>query len=195
MWTPHIATLHAGHAIRVTIARGASPMSYLDAIDGWQRHPDFRVFFADLLADAPFRAFRWETPPVTVDTVTRPFEFVLLDSPDLKRHADTHAFAEHFSAGGTAGVTTFANLGNDAVLVAPCPTAQHSVYSHLAVFMRDGPEVQRTALWKQVGLMMRRRLSTQPVWLSTAGTGVAWLHVRLDDRPKYYGYAPYRRAV
>ena len=29
----------------------------------------------------------------------------------------------------------------------------------------------------------------------TAGMGVAWLHVRLDDRPKYYGFAEYRRAV
>ncbi|MFL6237620.1 MAG: DUF6940 family protein [Thermoanaerobaculia bacterium] len=24
------------------------------------------------------------------------------------------------------------------------------------------------------------------------GAGVSWLHVRLDDRPKYYGYGPYR---
>jgi len=40
---------------------------------------------------------------------------------------------------------------------------------------------------------MQRRL-TQPVptWLSTAGGGVAWLHVRLDTRPKYYRYNPYR---
>jgi Family of unknown function (DUF6940) len=32
-------------------------------------------------------------------------------------------------------------------------------------------------------------------FFSTAGAGVAWLHVRLDDRPKYYGYPPYRRDV
>jgi hypothetical protein len=30
------------------------------------------------------------------------------------------------------------------------------------------------------------------VWLSTAGAGVPWLHVRLDDAPKYYGHAAYR---
>jgi hypothetical protein len=30
---------------------------------------------------------------------------------------------------------------------------------------------------------------------STAGAGVSWLHVRLDDRPKYNGYAPYREAA
>ncbi len=35
-------------------------------------------------------------------------------------------------------------------------------------------------------------ISDRPIWLSTAGGGVAWLHVRLDSTPKYYGYAPYR---
>lgn len=31
-----------------------------------------------------------------------------------------------------------------------------------------------------------------PVWISTSGLGVPWLHVRIDDRPKYYQHAPYR---
>lgn len=30
--------------------------------------------------------------------------------------------------------------------------------------------------------------------LSTAGAGVRWLHVRVDDRPKYYHYRPYPQA-
>jgi hypothetical protein len=51
---------------------------------------------------------------------------------------------------------------------------------------------QQRALWQSVGEAMSRRIGARPVWLSTAGAGVAWLHVRLDDRPKYYGYAPYR---
>lgn len=39
---------------------------------------------------------------------------------------------------------------------------------------------------------MVARLGVRPVWLSTAGMGVSWLHVRLDARPKYYGFAAYR---
>lgn len=31
------------------------------------------------------------------------------------------------------------------------------------------------------------------VWLSTNGVSTAWLHVRLDSRPKYYHYIPYRK--
>ena len=31
--------------------------------------------------------------------------------------------------------------------------------------------------------------------MSTNGDGVAWLHVRIDERPKYYAYAPYRKFL
>ena len=30
-----------------------------------------------------------------------------------------------------------------------------------------------------------------PVWVSTAGMGVSWLHVRFDSRPKYYRWGEY----
>ena len=61
-----------------------------------------------------------------------------------------------------------------------------------AAFVRHAPERQKHALWERVGEAVERRLGPKPVWVSTAGAGVSWLHVRLDDRPKYYGYAPYR---
>ena len=41
---------------------------------------------------------------------------------------------------------------------------------------------------------MDSRVGARPIWLSTAGHGVAWLHVRLDSRPKYYLHAPYREG-
>jgi hypothetical protein len=63
----------------------------------------------------------------------------------------------------------------------------------LAAFVRLAPAQQQSALWRSVGEAMQRRLSKKPVWLSTAGAGVPWLHVRLDDLPKYYGYRPYRQ--
>ena len=30
------------------------------------------------------------------------------------------------------------------------------------------------------------------LWLSTHGKGVAWLHFRIDDSPKYISYIPYK---
>lgn len=159
-------------------------------IRGWQEDSSFRSMFNGLVADAPFSAFRWETPPVDDSTRMRPFEFVLLDSPGLARHPDPEAFAEHFAG---SSVVTFPNLGGDAIMVVPAPLGVHSAYGHLAAFVRSATEPQRHALWQSVGEAMARRVGPKPVWLSTAGAGVSWLHVRLDDRPKYYGYAPYRR--
>jgi hypothetical protein len=51
------------------------------------------------------------------------------------------------------------------------------------------------ALWRTVGKTLQERIAEQPVWLSTAGGGVSWLHVRLDSRPKYYGYHPYKESA
>ncbi len=163
-------------------------------LHGWQADAEFRSLFNALLADAPYAAFRWETPPVTADGTARPFEFVALDSPNLARRPDPAAFAEHWPAAEN-GIATVPNLGGDATLVIPMPLAEPSAYGHLAAFVRLAPEPQRDALWRAVGEAMAWRVGAAPVWLSSAGAGVPWLHVRLDDRPKYYGHDPYRRRV
>jgi hypothetical protein len=192
MWTTRSEDLSVGRGRRFAVERDARPASVADVLNGWQRDTGFRAWFNALLAAAPCAAFRWETPPVTAASVARPFEFVLLDSPELARPPDQQAFAEHFGR-GVAGVAVFPNLGGDAVMVVPCPVAAASAYGHLAAFVRLAPESQRDALWRSVGEAMARRIGVKPVWLSTAGAGVSSLHVRLDDRPKYYGFDLYRR--
>jgi hypothetical protein len=46
-------------------------------------------------------------------------------------------------------------------------------------------------LWRATAETLLDRISDTPTWLSTAGLGVIWLHLRLDSRPKYYSYRPY----
>jgi hypothetical protein len=195
MWASRSEKMADGRLLKVAIDLDSAPVPFAEVLRRWQHDADFRSFFIALLGDAPFSAFRWETPPITTATANRPFEFILLDSPGLARHPDADAFAEHFVGAAEGGVVEFPNLGNDAILVVPCPNGPHSAYGHLGAFVRQAPEAQRHALWELVGAAMRRRLSAKPVWLSTAGAGVSWLHVRLDDRPKYYGYSPYREAA
>ena len=192
MWTARIETLVDGRGLKFAIDQDASPIAYDEVLRRWQIDSDFRTRFIGWLADSPFSACRWETPPITTATANRPFEFVLLDSPGLANNPDAGAFADHFRAGAQRAVVEFPNLGRDAIMVVPCPVGPHSAYGHLGAFVRLAPEAQRHALWELVGTAMQRRLGERPVWLSTAGAGVSWLHVRLDDRPKYYGYAPYR---
>ena len=193
MWTAHIEELQQGRALKLALQMDAAPMTFAEALRRWQNDAGFRSYFSQLLADTSFAAFRWETPPLTGATADRPFEFVLLDSPGLARRLEPEAFAEHFrKASEHEQVISFTNLGKDATLIVPCPREPLSAYGHLAAFIRQAPDSQKHALWRLAGQMMQQRLSSKPVWLSTAGAGVSWLHLRLDDRPKYYGYAPYR---
>lgn len=120
----------------------------------------------------------------------------MINNPDLAANPDDDVFAKYVdSAAMERGVVEFQNLGKDALLIVPCPQAVKSAYGHLAAFVREAPEAQRHALWSLVGNAMERRLGAAPVWLSTAGAGVPWLHVRLDDRPKYYHHGAYRNAT
>ncbi len=195
MWATRSEELAAGRGLRFAVNLGSKPATFAEVLRGWQDDTAFRSQFNALLADVPFSAFRWETPPVTTATASRSFEFVLLDSPGLARRPDPEAFAEHFGGTPEAGVVAFPNLGRDAIMVVPCPYASALAYGHLAAFVREAPESQRHALWQVVGKAMAERVNARPVWLSTAGAGVPWLHVRLDDRPKYYGFSPYRHTA
>jgi hypothetical protein len=191
MWTAEIQT--PGHGLqKFSLLRDGSPARFDDVVAAWRQEAALRAWFNALLAESEFAAFRWETPAVSIATVSRPFQFVLLDAPSLARDPEPEVFAEHFRKATQPHVVTFTNLGRDAVLVAPLPQAEPTAYGHLGAFVRHAPGPQRDALWQAVGEAMAHRLDTKPVWLSTAGAGVSWLHVRLDDRPKYYGYGPYR---
>ncbi|MCI0637701.1 MAG: hypothetical protein L0Y72_28180 [Gemmataceae bacterium] len=190
-WSSRTETLGGGHILKVAIDQENAPLTYADVLLLWKGDAAFRSFHSGLLEEAPFTTYRWETPPVTRATQDQPFEFVLLDSPGLAPTPDRAAFATHFET-AVDGICVFPNLGNDAILVVPSPLGPDEAYCHLAVFVREAPFSQRHALWQAVAEAMQERLGTKPVWLSTAGAGVSWLHVRLDSRPKYYGYAPYR---
>lgn len=194
MWTYRSEQLASDHTIWIALDHDTNAVTFNDALRLWQVDPGFRSFFNSVLAAAPFSEFRWETPPLSAATANRPFEFVLINSPGLDRPPDDSVFHEHFLGKTKDEVVEFPNSGKDAILIAPCPIGASLAYGHLAAFVREAPESQQHALWNQVGATMKRRLSTKPVWLSTAGAGVPWLHVRLDDRPKYYRHAPYRQS-
>ncbi len=193
VWTSEIEALEKERVHKLTLFSEGAPMSYGAVIESWRQDEAFTSYFSDLLAAAPFAAFFWETPPVTAYTATRAFECVLVDSPALARlTAEPAAFARPFAAATEDEVVAFENLGGDAWLVAPRPLAEAEGYPHLAAFLRAAPAAQKAALWRRTGEALLRLLSERPLWVSTSGLGVAWLHVRLDTRPKYYVHKPYR---
>ncbi|MEM9418385.1 MAG: hypothetical protein AAGA25_04915 [Planctomycetota bacterium] len=188
-WSTQQEALPNHDGVKLRVSDQDQPLTFHQIIALWCDEPGFCRFFNDTLASLSYSAFRWETPCLSNND--RPFECVVINSPGLARAADPQAFAEHFATAGEAKAITFDNLRGDATLIVPCPLAAHSAYPHLAAFVRDAPQAQQQELWRQTGIAMQHRKGNTSVWLGTAGAGVAWLHVRLDSRPKYYSYSPY----
>ena len=193
MWSSDSEVLENGRTRRFRILLDSETLSFEEVVQHWRTDEAFRTFFSGELARDPHRAFLWETPPVTRDTFDRPFEFVLMESRTLAAMPpDPHSFSEPLKSAEN-GIATFWNLGGDALLVAPQAEASDDVYAHLAAFVRGAPGSQRHAFWRAVAAALQERLGHEPVWLSTSGLGVAWVHARLDERPKYYNHADYLR--
>jgi hypothetical protein len=145
----------------------------------------------EVLRESRYSAFAWETPALSPATADREATFAIIDSPALARvDPDPSPFASQLA--NCDRVATFANLGGDAVLVVPSPRFAPTA-THLAGFVRGAPDDVIDDLWSAVGraVASRRAAKSDPVWVSTAGLGVYWLHVRLDDRPKYYRHRPF----
>lgn len=193
IWDFLLSPLQDAQGMRLTAVRNSNPATVDDVILGFRTDESFRVGWNSTLAEIQFTAFRWETPPVTIASRNDNFECVILNDPHLDRTPDPTSFSEYF-AGTATGIAVFPNLRKDAMMIVPCPIADHAAYGHLAAFVRHAPSSQRDALWKTVGEVWGKRVSQTPVWLSTAGAGVPWLHVRLDSVPKYYWHVPYRRT-
>ena len=190
MMKAKVEYLDSGRVQKVVLLAGERPFTYADVLQKWQTDQSFRTFFIELLAKAPFAAYFWETPPIMRNNLERPFEFVLVESPQLARvQAERHAFASQFRADP---VVDFANLGGDAHLVVPCPQNAADSFAHLAMFSRTAPLAQQHLFWQRVGTAVENHIGERPLWASTSGLGVYWLHVRLDSRPKYYTFRPYR---
>ena len=195
MWKSSVETIESQHIQKISIFDGDRRLTCSEVMELWQNNKAFNAYFSSLLAEAPFSAYFWETPPITISTIDREFEFVLVDSPQLARvYPDSSSFRQYFQSVPVGEeVITFPNLSKDALLVVPCPIAENSAYPHLASFVREAPASQQQKLWQCLGKTIQQTINHQPMWLSTSGLGVYWLHIRLDCYPKYYTYKPYKR--
>lgn len=192
MWTSKVISLQRGNTQKYSIFAGGSQLSFRQAIDGWKTNGEFRSFYTSLLTSSPFTAAFWETPPLTSAQLDAPYEFVLVKADALESvRADQHTFQEHFRAGKR--VVVFDNIRGDSRLVSPTPNGS-SDYAHLLSFLRSAPEAQAHAFWETIASEFGASVGEETKWLSTSGLGIYWVHARIDPRPKYYTFDPYRSA-
>jgi len=201
VWKSKLEFSDSRHLCKVTISDGDEPINFARAIAGWKTDPDFRQFYFSLIANLPFEAIFWESPPITPNSLDRPYEFVAVNSVGLaKIKPNPSAFKTHFDvASKDESVIAFENLGKDALLIVPCPQDSHRVYPHLAKFLREGSKKQCHELFRKLAEELEKKIERlsvrqnhRPLWINTSGLGVYWLHLRLDSSPKYYTFSPYK---
>lgn len=185
----------SGVRLRI-VDEGGTPLRFDQLLARWRAQPDdgLRREWTDALRALPYAACFWELPALHPAMLETPFECVCLDAPSLaavRRPADRDSFQRAFAVDDGAPFASFENLGGDALLIAPRPRSAADDYRHLLHFLRRAPAADADALWQRIALELSERIARQTVWLSTAGLGVNWLHVRLDRRPKYFQHRPY----
>lgn len=190
MWDYKTTSIDAS-TVQYQVLKKGERLAFEEVLTLWQSSPEFRLFYHQMLAASNFRAYFWEHPPISSLNLNRPYEFVLIDSPILAGvRAEPTVFAAHFQ--GDQSAVSFRNLGRDAQLIVPAPFGELA-YPHLASFCHYAPTSQLHDFWTLAGRIVTQYLTASPRWLSTSGLGVFWLHLRLDERPKYYHHQIYRQ--
>ena len=82
---------------------------------------------------------------------------------------------------------SFLNLNGDTLLVIP-KDRRGKNFSSLFYFMKEASERHQKFFWKRVAQEIKNKLkSNKKLFISTEGTGVPYLHIRISNYPKYYG--------
>lgn len=177
------------------------PASFQDFIENALYEGSFSDMLTNALINVDMMGYVWECPSVSESSkASTPFEFVVIPALTLARRTpNPKDFIAHMPTRNS--VVSFPNLSGDAVLVVPTLPLLHDYthMGHLASFLRHASRATSRLLWRVVAETLQKRLQkagrATKVWLSTSGLSVPWLHIRLDAKPKYYQYTPYKDAT
>ncbi|MEM9860095.1 MAG: hypothetical protein AAF938_00665 [Myxococcota bacterium] len=170
-----------------------SPLRWSAFCDALELQAEVRAALTTTLQNADHAAYFWECCPWPPDEDPT-FEFVILPAPNLaNRRVNAAPFANHLRTG--SGLTrTFLSLRGDAELVVPARDGDEAHFGHLGSWIRAANAAQIDAIWFALAQAINtwRQSDRGTLWVSTAGGGVPWLHLRLDSRPKYYKHTPFK---
>jgi len=176
---------------RYKVTENGLPLPYSKVFEHINSSVKFREKLINTLQNCEFDSFFWEVKPFNKKSLSDKFEFVLVEGGNLKNiESDNTPFIKYFNT--EEQVVSFDNLGKDAYLIVPTPQSTTCNYAHFASFLRTANRQQIHRFFIKISEAYQARISDAPMWLSTAGLGVHWLHVRFDSRPKYYRFKPYK---
>jgi len=183
------------HACIFKITEGTAPVTWRRFIElTSSKDQKFTIAIQAAIKSTGFKYIFLNCPPLSKTTLDKEFEMAVLEASwELENiETDMDKFRDKFK--GKKWVASFYNLGLDAVLVSPFAREDQDkkIYSSLGPFIWHAPDEQQVAVWHNVGMGLGVFVKRRTVWLNTEGRGVHYLHLRLDSRPKYYRYNPFK---
>jgi hypothetical protein len=188
--------------------KGFDEISYAEFINLLKsKNNDFLKVFYESLNDATDKlsAYFWECIPTSQKSINKKFEFVVTKSEALNNITqDSKPFAEHLAKldAYKDSFVSFPNKNKDAVLVIPASITRKWEsggktemfdYKNISQFTKNAPLKQQSKFWQEVANRLSEKLEDGAThWLSTHGLGVPYLHVRIDNQPKYYSFEEYK---
>ena len=105
---------------------------------------------------------------------------------NLPETQDITPFQEYITKSKNKYAVAFPNLTGDTMLVIPIPKRGKN-YATLWDFMKNSSITQQREFWKKVAEVARNYMGEYgKVWVSVHGLGVAYTHIRISNKPKYY---------
>ncbi|HMB62361.1 MAG TPA: toll/interleukin-1 receptor domain-containing protein [Eudoraea sp.] len=183
-----------GNILLYKLKKNSKILTYEQVLNLWIENDNFLYFYNNLFRKCGFYSYIWETPPVTKSSFSNDFQFAILNTPSPANIIpDRVTYKKYFDSNNDKnGIVTFLNLGRDTLLIVPSPFRTEDDYSNLDRFYRYASRDQQKSIWKVTANEIKMRITDKPIWVSVAGGGISWLHIRLDPRPKYYRYTPFR---
>jgi len=180
-------------------------VTFKDFLDMIGSDQDFLDDFIDILkSGSGFDQYYFECKPIKKSTFdSEKFEFVLKKADGLaNRDVDFKVFEDELNNCQDDSVSFDYGLRKDSTLVCPClpqNAEDQPKYTHLATFVKDAPKPALNSVLKKAAQVMTEKVTQssdadQKWYLSTDGSGTAWLHFRVGKRAKYYSYDEYRFA-
>ena len=114
------------------------------------------------------------------------FKQKFIRTNNLPKKQDYTSFLDYIKKSKNKYVTSFYNLSKSAILVIPIPKKNKN-FCTLNEFCKNASITHQIKFWKKVASEIKKyKKNNEKVYLSTHGLGIPYLHIRIENTPKYY---------
>ena len=132
------------------------------------------------------KPFYFETSFIT-NKMTEKYREKFIPDLALSRMQQNYTpFINHIRRSKNRYVTSFMSLSKKSVLVVPIPR-KGKKFTTLKDFIDNASQLQQREFWKYAAKTVKKLLRKhKKLWVSTHGSGVPYLHLRIESFPIYY---------